>query len=54
MLVAGIGDVVLNGTLSLLPRPVFAALLGVSLVFLLHDYLLARRRSDCSTARRRR
>jgi len=46
MLVAGIGDVVLNGTLSLLPRPVFAALLGVSLVFLLHDYLLARRRSE--------
>jgi PAS domain S-box-containing protein len=29
-----------------MPRPVFAALLGVSLVFLLHDYLLARRRSE--------
>jgi PAS domain S-box-containing protein len=46
MLLAGVGDVVLNGTLSLLPRPVFAALLGVSIVFLLHDYLLARRRSE--------
>ena len=46
MLVAGIGDVVLHGQLSLLPRPVFAALLGVSLVFLLHDYLLSRRRSE--------
>ena len=46
MLLAGIGDVVLNGQLSLLPRPVFAALLGVSIVFLLHDYLLARRRSE--------
>ncbi len=46
MLVAGIGDVVLHGQLSLVPRPVFAALLGVSIVFLLHDYLLARRRSE--------
>ena len=46
MLVAGIGDIVLHGRLSLLPRPVFAALLGVSLVFLLHDYLLSRRRSE--------
>jgi len=46
MLVAGIGDVVLHGQLSLLPRPVFAALLGVSIMFLLHDYLLARRRSE--------
>ena len=46
MLMAGIGDVVLHGQLSLMPRPVFAALLGVSIVFLLHDYLLARRRSE--------
>jgi PAS domain S-box-containing protein len=46
MLLAGVGDVLLHGQLSLMPRPVFAALLGVSLVFLLHDYLLARRRSE--------
>jgi PAS domain S-box-containing protein len=46
MLLAGVGDVVLTGQLTLLPRPVFAALMGVSIVFLLHDYLLARQRSE--------
>src|SRR6201999_4463076 len=46
MLLAGFGDVLLTGTLTLLPRPIFACLLGVAIAFLLHDYLQSRRRSE--------
>jgi PAS domain S-box-containing protein len=46
MLVAGLGDVLLHDHLTLLPRPVFASLLGVVIVFVLHGYLSARRRSE--------
>jgi PAS domain S-box-containing protein len=46
MLVAGLGDVLLHGRLSLMPQPAFAALLGVVIAFLLHGYFQARRRSD--------
>jgi PAS domain S-box-containing protein len=46
MLVAGLGDVLLHGRLGLMTRPAFAALLGAVIVFLLHGYLQARRRSD--------
>ncbi len=46
MLVAGLGEVVLTGQLDLMPRPIFACLVGVVIAFLLHDYLQARRRSE--------
>src|SRR5689334_14283278 len=46
MLVAGLGDVLLHGQLTLVPRPVFAALIGVVIVFILHGYLRARQRSE--------
>ena len=55
MLVAGLGDVVLHGQLDAVPRPVFAALLGV--VDRLPAARLSARRAgaaNCSTARRRR
>jgi len=46
MLLAALCDVMLTGELTLVPRPVFDALLGVWLLFLLHAYLAARRRSE--------
>src|ERR1700749_2078047 len=46
MLMAGLGDVLLHGQLSVIPRTVFAGLIGVVIVFLLHGYLTARRRSE--------
>jgi PAS domain S-box-containing protein len=46
MFVAGLGDVLLHDRLTLLPRPVFASLIGVVIAFLLHGYLAARRRSE--------
>src|SRR6201999_49235 len=46
MLLAGICDVLLHGTLSLVPRPVLASLLGVVIVFVLHAYLAARQRNE--------
>ncbi len=46
MLLAGLGEVVLTGQLNLVPRPIFASLLGVVIAFLLHGYLEARRRSE--------
>jgi len=46
MLVAGLGDVLLHGRLEIVPRPVFASLVGVVIVFILHGYLSARRRSE--------
>src|SRR6201986_3340903 len=48
MLMAGLGDVLLHGQLSVIPRTVFAGLIGVVIVFLLHGYLTARRRPDLS------
>jgi PAS domain S-box-containing protein len=46
MLMAGLSDVLLHDRLTLLPRPVFASLIGVVIVFILHGYLSARRRSE--------
>ncbi len=46
MLMAGFGDVLLHGRLELMPRPAFAALIAAVIAFLLHGYLLARRRSE--------
>ncbi len=46
MLAAGLGDVLLHGSLTLMPRPVLASLVGVVIVFVLHDYLQARRRNE--------
>jgi PAS domain S-box-containing protein len=46
MLLAGLCDVLLHGQLSLMPRPIFASLLGAVIVFLLHDYLQARQKSE--------
>jgi PAS domain S-box-containing protein len=46
MLVAGLADVLLHGGLTLVPRPVFAALIGVVIVFILHGYLRARQRGE--------
>ena len=46
MLMAGLGDVLLHGTLTLMPRPVLAALAGVVIAFGLHDYIRARRRNE--------
>jgi len=44
MLVAGLGDVLLHGQLTLLPRAVLAALIVVVVSFVLHSFLQARRR----------
>jgi len=46
MLMAGLGEVLLRGEFTLMPRPVLAALIGVVIVFLLHGFLQARRRSE--------
>jgi len=46
MLMVGLGDVLLHGQLEIVPRPVFASLVGVVIVFILHSYLSARRRSE--------
>jgi len=46
MLMAGISDVLLHGQLQLVPRPVFASIVGVVIVFILHTYLTARQRSE--------
>lgn len=46
MLMAGLGDVLLHGQLTLVPRPVLAAFIGVVIVFILHGYLRARQRSE--------
>jgi PAS domain S-box-containing protein len=46
MLMAGLGEVLLRGQFTLMPRPAFAALIGVVIAFLLHGYLQARRRSE--------
>ncbi len=46
MLLAGLGDVVLHGQLTLLPRAVLAALIVVVITLVLHSYLQARRRSE--------
>ena len=46
MLVAGLGDVLLHGQLTLLPRSVLAALIVVVVSFVLHSYFQARRRGE--------
>jgi PAS domain S-box-containing protein len=46
LLMAGLGDVLLHGQLTLMPRPVLAALIGVVIVFILHGYLRARQRGE--------
>ena len=46
LFVACLSDVLLDGRLTLMPRPVFAALTGIVIVFLLHAYLLTRRHSE--------
>jgi len=46
MLVAGLGDVLLHGQLTLLPRAVLAALIGVVVSFVLHSFFQARRRGE--------
>ena len=46
MLLAALCDVMLTGELRLVPRPAFDALLAVSLLFMLHAYLGARRRGE--------
>ncbi len=46
MLVAGLGDVLLHGQLTLIPRPVLAALIVVVVSFVLHSFLQARRRGE--------
>ena len=46
MLMAGLGDILLHDRLGLMPRPVFAALLGIVTIFLLHAFFLARQRSE--------
>jgi len=46
MLLAALCDVMLTGELTLVPRPVFDTVLGVSILFLLHAYLGARRRGE--------
>jgi len=46
LLMAGLGEVLLSGQLTLMPRPVLAALTSVVIAFLLHGYFLARRRSE--------
>ena len=46
MFVAGLGEVLLRGQLTLLPRAVFAPLAGAVIAFLLHGYLQTRRRSE--------
>ena len=46
MLMAGLGEVMLRGQLTLMPRSVFALLISAVLAFLLHGYLQARRRSE--------
>ena len=46
LFVACLSDVLLDGQLTLLPRPAFAALTGIVIAFLLHAYLLTRRHSE--------
>jgi PAS domain S-box-containing protein len=46
MLVAGLGDVLWHGQLTLLPRPVLAALIIVVVSFVLHSFYQARRRGE--------
>ena len=46
LLMVGLSEVLLRGQLTLMPRPVLAALTGVVIAFLLHGYLQARRRSE--------
>jgi PAS domain S-box-containing protein len=46
MLLAGLGDVLLHGQLTLIPRVVLAALLVAVIMFVLHGYFQARRRSE--------
>jgi PAS domain S-box-containing protein len=46
MLLAGIGDVLVHGQLTLIPRAALGALLVVVIVFVLHGYFQARRRSE--------
>jgi PAS domain S-box-containing protein len=46
MFMAGLGEVLLRGQLTFMPRPAFALLIGVVIAFLLHGYFRARRRSE--------
>jgi PAS domain S-box-containing protein len=46
LLLAGLGDVLLHDRLSVMPPATFDALLAVVIVFVLHEFLIARERSE--------